>query len=189
MPKRSRRDSSTLANCDRPPEGRFGNSRANRSYGRTPSSACAHKHACPRTRFRQRQHGNENQTRPNHDFRFHGIAIINTFMLMTSRHATLIVAGFAGILAMLSGCATVKSTAAYYTSYLKPSLSGEACRRLRSRSLPGFPAVPARPIRKTRVRERSRLAFLAQEHGLQRPGSWRGCGRAQECHHATRDFS
>jgi hypothetical protein len=36
---------------------------------------------------------------------------------MTSRHATLIVAGLTGILAILSGCATVNSTAAYYTSY------------------------------------------------------------------------
>ena len=38
-------------------------------------------------------------------------------MLMISCRATLIVAGLTGILATLSGCASVKSTAAYYTSY------------------------------------------------------------------------
>jgi hypothetical protein len=35
---------------------------------------------------------------------------------MSSRRATLIVAGFAGILALLAGCASVESTAIYYTS-------------------------------------------------------------------------
>ena len=38
-------------------------------------------------------------------------------MPMTSRLATLIVAGLTGILAMVSGCATVNSTAAYYTCH------------------------------------------------------------------------
>jgi hypothetical protein len=35
---------------------------------------------------------------------------------MSSRRATLIVAGFAGIFAALAGCASVESTAIYYTS-------------------------------------------------------------------------
>ncbi len=52
---------------------------------------------------------------------------------MTSRHATLIVAGLTGILAMLSGCATVNSTAACYTSYA-------------SRVYPAKPAEAAIPI-------------------------------------------
>ena len=43
---------------------------------RWTSSACAHIHADPRTRLRQGQNGDETQTRANHDFRFHGIAMI-----------------------------------------------------------------------------------------------------------------
>ena len=100
MPKRSRRDSSTLASCERPPEGR------RELEGK---SLVAGGHQAPPARTNTPARGpasakdntaNETQTRPNHDFRFHGIAIIYTFMPMTSRHATLIVAGLAGILAM-----------------------------------------------------------------------------------------
>ena len=74
-PSCSRRDSKTLAMCD-DHRREHPNLRANRSYRRTPRSACAHTHASPRTRLRQGQHDDENQARANHDFRFHGILVI-----------------------------------------------------------------------------------------------------------------
>jgi hypothetical protein len=48
-------------------------------------------------------------------------------MLMISRRATLIIAGFAGNLGLLPGCASVKSTAAYFTptstKFIRPNHS------------------------------------------------------------------
>jgi hypothetical protein len=81
----------------------------------TPSSSCAHIDPDPRAGLCQGQHRNENQARQDHDFRFHAIVVIATLMLMIFYRAILIIAGFAGILASFPGCASVKSTAAYFT--------------------------------------------------------------------------
>jgi hypothetical protein len=63
-------------------------------------------------------------------------------MLMISRRATLIVAGFAGILISLPGCASVKSTAAYFTpasSRVYPAKPPEA-------AIPILKIPPTRPF-------------------------------------------
>jgi hypothetical protein len=60
---------------------------------------------------------------------------------MSSRRATLIVAGLAAIFALLSGCASVKSTAVYYKSIQDyPAKPGDA-------PIPILTAPPGRPYK------------------------------------------
>jgi hypothetical protein len=92
---------------------------------------------------------------------------------MSSRRATLIVAGLAAIFALLSGCASVKSTAVYYKSIQDyPAKPGDA-------PIPILTAPPGRPY-KVIFRERSRLELSAQKHDLQCPNSWSRRCAAQE---------
>jgi hypothetical protein len=92
-------------------------------------------------------------------------------MLITWRHATLIVAGLAGIVAMLSGCATVNSTAVYYTSYstrVYPAKPAEAAIPI----LAKFPSSPYTAIGKLAFESdrgwlflRKSMIYNAQVHG------------------------